>query len=116
MERSMKMAIVVGVVLMCMVVGEAAISCGTVASSVAPCIPYLRNPSTGLPAACCSGIRSLNSQASTSADRRTACNCLKSAANSVSGINYNAASSLPSKCGVSIPYKISPSTDCNKVN
>ncbi|KAG6580430.1 hypothetical protein SDJN03_20432, partial [Cucurbita argyrosperma subsp. sororia] len=116
MERSMKMAIIVGVVLMCMVVSEAAITCGAVVSSLAPCIPYLKNPSSGVPAACCNGIRSLNSQASTSVDRRAACTCLKSAANSISGINFNAASNLPSQCGVRIPYKISPSTDCNKVN
>lgn len=114
MERSMKVLMIVGVVTTMMVVGEAGVTCGTVASSVGSCIPYLKGSSPGIPAACCGGIKSLNSQASTPADRRTACNCLKSAASRISGINYGLAAGLPSKCGVSISYKISPSTDCSK--
>ena len=55
-------------------------------------------------------------EANVKADRQTACNCLKRAANSVSGINLDLAGVLPQRCGVNIPYKISPSTDCNKVN
>nr|B3A0N2.1 RecName: Full=Non-specific lipid-transfer protein; Short=LTP [Lycium barbarum] len=39
----------------------------------------------------------------------------KSAAAGISGINYGIAAGLPGKCGVNIPYKISPSTDCSKV-
>ncbi|CAN6339374.1 unnamed protein product [Urochloa humidicola] len=46
---------------------------------------------------------------------RTACNCLKSAAGRISGLNAANAASIPSKCGVSIPYSISTSTDCSKV-
>ncbi|KGN58696.1 non-specific lipid-transfer protein 1 [Cucumis sativus] len=109
---------IVGIVMMCMVVqGEAAgMTCGKVASSVSGCIGYLRSAQGQVPQVCCNGIRSLNSQASTTVDRRIACNCLKAAAGSIEGINYGAAASLPSKCGVSVPYKISPSTDCAKVN
>ena len=102
--------------LMCMVVvsapmAEAAITCGQVTSSLAPCITYLQKggaPSAG----CCNGVRGLNSAAKTTADRQAACNCLKSAAGSISGFNANNAASLPGKCGVSIPYKISTSTNC----
>ncbi|KAK9289542.1 hypothetical protein L1049_007698 [Liquidambar formosana] len=106
------------VLIMCMVVvapgAEAAITCGQVTSSLAPCITYLR--SGGTPSAsCCNGVKSLNNAAKTTADRQAACNCLKSAAGSISGINYGLAAGLPGKCGVSIPYKISPSTDCSKV-
>ncbi|KNA20465.1 hypothetical protein SOVF_052120 [Spinacia oleracea] len=54
--------------------------------------------------------------ASTPDDRKAACGCLKSAAASVKGINYSAASSLPAKCGVNIPYPFSTSTDCSKIN
>ncbi|GJW14584.1 non-specific lipid-transfer protein-like protein [Tanacetum coccineum] len=32
----------------------------------------------------------------------------------IKGVKPALASSLPGKCGVSIPYKISPSTDCSK--
>ncbi|KAM0006269.1 Non-specific lipid-transfer protein [Helianthus debilis subsp. tardiflorus] len=68
-----------------------------------------------VPPACCSGVKSLNSAAKTTPDRQTACGCLKSAYSSNSGINAGNAASLPGKCGVSIPYKISPGTDCSKV-
>ncbi|PON92740.1 Lipid transfer protein/Par allergen [Trema orientale] len=35
-----------------------------------------------------------------------------SAASSIKGINFSLAAGLPGKCGVSVPYKISPSTKC----
>ncbi|WP_431194237.1 non-specific lipid-transfer protein [Listeria monocytogenes] len=92
-----------------------AITCGQVASGVSPCIGYLRRGGP-VPPACCSGIRGLSNAARTKPDRQTACRCLKSAAGSISGINFALAAGLPGKCGVSIPYKISPSTDCNRVN
>ncbi|XP_047254554.1 non-specific lipid-transfer protein 2-like isoform X2 [Capsicum annuum] len=82
-------------VLLCMVVVApyaAALSCGQVTSAMAPCVPYL-----------------------TPADRKTACTCLKSAANAIKGIDAGKAAGLPAACGVNIPYKISPSTDCSKV-
>jgi hypothetical protein len=59
-------------------------------------------------------VRSLNSAASTTADRRAACNCLKSAAARVGGLVAGNAASIPAKCGVSIPYTISPSIDCSR--
>ncbi|KAI3844166.1 hypothetical protein MKX03_000064 [Papaver bracteatum] len=106
------------VVLACMVAAapfsaEGAISCGTVTSKMAPCLGYLTGGS--LPATCCAGVKSLLVSATTTPDRKAACNCLKSASSSIEGINYANAASLPSKCGVNIPYKISPSTDCTKV-
>ncbi|KAK8558276.1 hypothetical protein V6N13_038749 [Hibiscus sabdariffa] len=116
-SMSLKLACVV---VLCLVVGaplaQAAITCGQVASSVAPCIAYLRGTGGSVPAACCSGIKSLNAAAKTTADRQAACKCLKSAAGGIPGINFGLASGLPGKCGVSIPYKISPSTDCSRVS
>ncbi|KAG5582178.1 hypothetical protein H5410_052805 [Solanum commersonii] len=52
--------------------------------------------------------------AKTPADRKTACTCLKSAASAIKGINVGKAAGIPRVCGVNIPYKISPSTDCSK--
>lgn len=105
------------VVLMCMVVSapsaQAAISCGTVVSNLAPCLSYLRNGGA-VPAQCCNGVKSLFNAANTTPDRQQACKCMKSTAGTVSGIDLNNASTLPSKCGVNIPYKISPNTDCSK--
>ncbi|KAL2500378.1 Non-specific lipid-transfer protein 3 [Forsythia ovata] len=93
---------------------EAAVSCGTVVSNLRPCLPYVQGGNV-VPAACCGGIKSLYGAAKTTQDRQSVCNCLKSLAGSYSGINFGKAAGLPGKCGVSIPYKIAPSTDCSKV-
>ncbi|KAK2647521.1 hypothetical protein Ddye_015010 [Dipteronia dyeriana] len=95
-------------------IAQAAVTCGRVASAVAPCISYLRSGSA-VPPACCSGIRSLNNAAVTTADRQAVCKCLKSTSASIPGLDPNRAAGLPGKCGVSIPYKISANTDCSKV-
>ncbi|CAN4126257.1 unnamed protein product [Withania somnifera] len=103
-------------VVLCMVVvapHAEALSCGQVTSNLVPCLPYLR--STGPLGGCCGGVKNLLAAAKTPADRKTACTCLKSAANAISGINLGKAADLPSTCGVNIPYKISPSTDCSTV-
>ncbi|XP_058075335.1 non-specific lipid-transfer protein 1-like [Magnolia sinica] len=93
---------------------EAAITCGQVVGALSPCISYLRTGGA-LPPACCKGIQTLNNSAKTTADRQAACGCIKSASAGISGLNYGLAAGLPGKCGVSIPYKIAPSTDCTKV-
>ncbi|CAD6255142.1 unnamed protein product [Miscanthus lutarioriparius] len=93
---------------------EATVTCGQVSSAIGPCIPYAQGSGSAPSPACCSGVRSLNSAASTTADRRAACNCLKSAAAKVGGLITGNAASIPAKCGVSIPYTISPSIDCSR--
>ncbi|OMO94384.1 Plant lipid transfer protein/Par allergen [Corchorus olitorius] len=115
MASAIKIACVV-VVCMALVsapVAQGAISCGQVAKALGPCISYLTGKGP-LVSGCCSGVKSLNGAAKTTPDRQAACNCLKSNAGSISGINYGLAAGLPGKCGVSIPYQISPSTDCSK--
>ncbi|KAK4796494.1 hypothetical protein SAY86_028820 [Trapa natans] len=108
-------AVAVVTLLACMFMAtESVLNCGQVASSLAPCLAYLRNAGPLQPP-CCAGVRSLNNAASTTPDRRTACTCLKTVATSIGGINLALARTLPSKCGVSIPYDISPSTDCSRV-
>ncbi|KAF5737286.1 lipid transfer protein isoform 1.1 precursor [Tripterygium wilfordii] len=107
---------IVSLLLVCMVVvapmvTDAAITCGTVVSLISPCVNYLRG-TVPLSQACCSGVKALNAQASTTQDRQTTCGCLKAAAG---GVNANRAAGLPSQCGVNIPYKISPNTDCSKI-
>ncbi|KAK4724652.1 hypothetical protein R3W88_027431 [Solanum pinnatisectum] len=104
------------IVLLCMVVvapHAEALTCGQVTSSLAPCLPYLMN--RGPLGGCCGGVKGLLGQAQTTTDRQTACTCLKSAASSFTGLDLGKAASLPSTCSVNIPYKISPSTDCSKV-
>ncbi|XP_011091599.1 non-specific lipid-transfer protein 1-like [Sesamum indicum] len=93
--------------------GEAAIGCGTVVSKLSPCIPYVTGK--GALGGCCKGIKGLYDLAKSTGDRQSVCNCLKFLAASTSGVNLGKAAALPGQCGVSIPYKISPSTDCSKV-
>nr|XP_043609851.1 non-specific lipid-transfer protein 1-like [Erigeron canadensis] len=90
------------------------VTCGEVVSAVAPCLGYLRNGGAP-PSVCCSGVRGLRNKARTTGDRKTICNCLKGASSSYKGVSGNYAASLPGKCGINFPYKISPSTDCNRI-
>ncbi|XP_058766734.1 non-specific lipid-transfer protein 6-like [Vicia villosa] len=116
MARSMKLACVA--LVMCMVViaptAEAAVSCGTVTADLGPCLTYLTG-GPGPSPQCCGGVKKLLAAATTVPDKQAACNCLKSAAGSISKLNTNNAAALPGKCGVSIPYKISTSTNCNTI-
>ncbi|XP_019186248.1 PREDICTED: non-specific lipid-transfer protein 1-like isoform X1 [Ipomoea nil] len=90
------------------------VTCGTVVTELSPCMNYVRNGGA-VPMNCCDGIRSLYKSAATTADRQTVCNCMKNAAASVPGINLELAANLPEKCGVTLPYKISLSTNCATV-
>ncbi|CAN7006009.1 unnamed protein product [Brassica rapa subsp. trilocularis] len=92
---------------------DAAVSCGTVTSSLAPCANYL-SKGGDVPPPCCAGVTKLNGMAQTTPDRQQACKCLQSAAKTVSGLDPSLAAGLPGKCGVSIPYSISMSTNCDK--
>ncbi|KAG2296883.1 hypothetical protein Bca52824_043552 [Brassica carinata] len=87
---------------------DAAISCRTVERSLAPCACYLLKGGAVSPR-CCAGVSKLNSMATTTPDRQQACKCVKSAAQ---GLNPSLVSSLPGKCGVSIPY-FSMNTNCD---
>ncbi|CAI9761909.1 unnamed protein product [Fraxinus pennsylvanica] len=94
---------------------EAAISCGTVASTLSPCLNYVMYGGHQVPPKCCANIKSLYGMAKTTTDRQSVCTCLHTVAASASAASIKNAAGLPSKCGVRIPYKISPSMDCSKV-
>ncbi|KDP21875.1 hypothetical protein JCGZ_00662 [Jatropha curcas] len=106
------------ILVLCMFVAAPiteAITCGQVSGALAPCINYLRTAGAKAPPPnCCNGVRSINSAAKSTPDRQQACQCLKQAAASVSGIIPTNAEALPGACSVNIPYKISLSTNCNK--
>ncbi|XP_062005390.1 non-specific lipid-transfer protein 1-like [Rosa rugosa] len=112
--------------LLCMVVvsmaalllggAKATITCSQVVNKLTPCISYLEKG--GTPASgCCSGIKTLYSTAHTTADLQGVCNCLKEKISSIhySSSNVRFAAGLPAKCGIKIPYKISPSTNCKSI-
>ncbi|KAL0377105.1 UNVERIFIED_CONTAM: Non-specific lipid-transfer protein 2 [Sesamum calycinum] len=93
---------------------EATIGCGAVLLTLSPCIAYVTDQ--GPLGGCCGGVKSLYAAATTTADRQSVCSCLESLARSASNIDLAKAAGLPRQCGLNIPYKISPSVDCSKVN
>ncbi|KAL7136078.1 hypothetical protein ABFS83_10G004900 [Erythranthe nasuta] len=92
---------------------EAAITCNQLQSGLAPCLGFLQG--RALVPQCCAGVRSMANAARSPLDRRTACQCLQSAAKTFKGINFGNVAALPAKCGVTLPFKISPTTDCSRV-
>ncbi|KAJ7982130.1 Non-specific lipid-transfer protein [Quillaja saponaria] len=94
---------------------EAVITCSDVITDLRPCISYLVNGSGKPPPACCSGVSALASAASTSADRKTACECIKSASQKVN-VNFQLAQALPGNCGIKLPFTVSPNVDCSKIS
>ncbi|KAJ6365790.1 hypothetical protein OIU76_030549 [Salix suchowensis] len=115
--RALKfVCLVVCAVVMAASTAKAAISCNQVVSALTPCISYVVS-NGALTQQCCQAIRGLNSAARTTPDRQGVCTCLK---NTASQFAYNSrnvalAAGLAGKCGVKLPYKIDPSTDCKSV-
>ncbi|TKY63629.1 Non-specific lipid-transfer protein 3 [Spatholobus suberectus] len=98
---------------------QAEVTCNQVVSNLTPCISYVVYGGAKVPSQCCNGIRNLYNLAPTKPDRQAACNCIKNGVRNsgftYSKFNLNLAASLPKKCGVNIPYQISPDTDCSRV-
>ncbi|XP_073023258.1 non-specific lipid-transfer protein 8-like [Primulina eburnea] len=93
---------------------EAKISCSDVIKDIQPCINYLKSGSGLPPAPCCAGASNLASTATTSADKQTACSCLKNASKNIN-LKPELAKSLPGNCGISLPFAVSPNVDCSKI-
>ncbi|XP_031120213.1 non-specific lipid-transfer protein 1-like [Ipomoea triloba] len=107
--------IMVGVVTLTPHSAEAQMSCNSVFSSLYPCLNFVMRGDVMSPS-CCSGVKSLYGAAKSTADRRSVCSCLKGVASNANPAQVGRAASLPSKCGLSVPYKINPQLDCSKVN
>lgn len=94
------------------------VTCGQVVSNLTPCISYVVYGGATVPAQCCNGIKNLFGMAQTKPDRQAVCNCVKNGVRNsgftYSNFNLNLAANLPKKCGVNIPYQISPNTDCTR--
>ncbi|KAJ1273805.1 hypothetical protein BS78_05G012800 [Paspalum vaginatum] len=120
MARLGVVAVVAAVVLAVLASSEtasAAVSCGEVTNALMPCLGYAMGSAPAPSAQCCTGVRSLNSRASSTADRQAACACLKNLAGRLSGgSGMGNAASIPSKCGVNVGMAISPNVDCSKIN
>ncbi|KAF8398570.1 hypothetical protein HHK36_017501 [Tetracentron sinense] len=109
------MAVLMVVLLLVAPASEAAITCSDVAKDLQPCLNYLRSGSGKPPSPCCAGVAKLSSAASTTADRRAACACIKTQAQKINPI-VALAQSLPGNCGVSLSFAVSASVDCSKIS
>ncbi|GMN27233.1 hypothetical protein TIFTF001_001558 [Ficus carica] len=94
--------------------GQAAITCSQVDMALRPCLEYLRGTVTQPPTECCSGVATIKQDTPTKADRQIACQCVKRAADALTGLNEDAAKNLPTKCEIQINVPISKNVDCNK--
>lgn len=88
-----------------------AIGCGQVVNLLSPCLRYIRARGP-LGSSCCRGIRVLNRSARSRGARQGVCRCLKSLTGVFPGVNYRRVGGMPRRCGVRIPYRISPTTNC----
>ncbi|KAF7137517.1 hypothetical protein RHSIM_Rhsim07G0035500 [Rhododendron simsii] len=92
-----------------------AITCGQVDACLVPCMSYLVGGGNPQPA-CCDGVKNLKGMASTTADKRAACTCVKAAANRYPNIKDDVAQALPAKCGVQMDIPVSKTTNCDAIN
>jgi hypothetical protein len=106
-------AAVMLLVLLLAPASEGAITCSDVTKYLRPCVNYLVKGTGKPPAACCSGASALASAASTTADKKAACGCIKTAAKNINP-NSQAAQALPGDCGITLSFTISPNVDCSK--
>ncbi|KAL8038958.1 hypothetical protein ABFX02_10G004000 [Erythranthe guttata] len=83
---------------------SAAITCGSVLTTISPCISYVQRGGA-VPTSCCDGVKSLNDKTRTTPDLQAACTCLKSLIPTV-GANSALVNGLPAKCHVDFPYQL----------
>ncbi|CAL1368399.1 unnamed protein product [Linum trigynum] len=93
---------------------KAEISCLQITMQLTPCIPY-GVLGGSVPPACCQGVKDSMALVNTTEDLRAKCQCVKDGAAGIPGINYTRVNELPSICHVTVPYVVSPETDCSKL-
>ncbi|KAI6692132.1 hypothetical protein NL676_019842 [Syzygium grande] len=95
-------------------VSQSVISCSDVLKDLRPCVSYLKSGSGMPPPACCAGVSALANAATSSADKKAACACIKNAAQKMNP-NQQLAQALPANCKITLPVAVSPNVDCSKV-
>ncbi|KAL7203888.1 hypothetical protein ACSBR2_017027 [Camellia fascicularis] len=111
--KGVVMVMAVLAVIQLMVQPGQAISCGQVDGYLAPCAPYLIGGSGSPAPTCCDEVKNIKGMASTTADKRAACNCIKQAANRYWNLKDDAAQSLAANCGVQMDIPVSRTTNCD---
>ncbi|XLS82640.1 hypothetical protein HN51_048471 [Arachis hypogaea] len=113
--------IYLAMMIMCIMLGQissltqGAPTCGKIRITLAPCLSYLRRNGDRdlIPRKCCHGVKKVNHGTKNKQDRQSVCKCIKRTTQNVKGLNLKKLANLPQKCGVKLPYKLSPSMDCN---
>lgn len=90
----------------------AAVTCGGVLSNVSPCLSYLTTGSGMPPPPCCAGAKALAASCTSTADRQTACGCLKTASRSLN-VKPALARALPGNCQINLGFAVDPNIDCS---
>ncbi|KAI8545668.1 hypothetical protein RHMOL_Rhmol07G0057600 [Rhododendron molle] len=90
----------------------AAVTCSDVFRYVSPCVSYLRSGSGMPPPPCCAGAKALAASCTTTADRQTACGCIKTASQSLN-VNPALAKALPGNCQINLGFTVDPNIDCS---
>ncbi|KAF8093503.1 hypothetical protein N665_0383s0130 [Sinapis alba] len=93
---------------------ESTISCSVVLKDLQPCVSYLTSGSGEPPESCCEGVRSLDAATTTPANKKAACQCIKSVANSVT-VKPELAKALATNCNATLPVDASSTVDCDTV-
>ncbi|KAI3867072.1 hypothetical protein MKW92_032426 [Papaver armeniacum] len=86
------------------------------AKSLVQFMPYLVGSASHPVTACCDGVKQIKVLATTTDEKSQACSCVKDAVNKCQNIKKDAASRLPTKCGVTLAYPISKNIDWSTIN
>ncbi|KAL3521903.1 hypothetical protein ACH5RR_014737 [Cinchona calisaya] len=80
-----------------------------------PCLSFLQAADPTPSFECCSGAQDVANNANSSKDNlQSACECLKSAAQTYPDINFDSAKNLPALCNISLNITIDPNIDCTR--
>ncbi|CAM8970023.1 unnamed protein product [Rhodiola kirilowii] len=95
-------------VMLCASVADSALTCTDVFNDLRPCVAYIEFGSGMPPVACCTGVTTLASAAKSTEEKKTVCECIKSATQQSNG-DLQLAKDLPKNCGITnLPVEISP--------
>ncbi|MED6122608.1 hypothetical protein PIB30_037098 [Stylosanthes scabra] len=95
----------------------ALMSCDEVKNDLMPCLSFVLFGGFMVPQECCNGARTVYGAAQTTPDRQAVCNCILNAIRGAPTTPFEVANaaSIPPKCGLNVPYPITPSIDCSSI-
>ncbi|CAL0326336.1 unnamed protein product [Lupinus luteus] len=90
------------------------IECAEIIEYLQTCVPYLKHGGASdiPPSTCCDGVKAVVNKLKSVDDKRDACNCIKAIVQ-ITKLKLESARNIPIKCGIKIPFQISPDFDCS---